>query len=172
MKFRKKPEIVDAFQYDGDLIDSEGNYYVPEWAAVAHQAGILFYMHGDSSPMELYLNTYGEHWNVRVGDYVICNGDGSLDVCSAQAFERDYEPVQPAGKSSGDSTDHEHEDRNQEKMLNYIGVKIVKAEPQEKDGSSGYKVKYPDGYVSWSPKDIFEKAYRILDCEDFINSER
>lgn len=56
-------------------------------------------------------------------------------------------------------------------MQNYIGVKIVKAEPQEKDGQPGYKVKYPDGYVSWSPKETFEKSYRKLDCEDFINSE-
>ena len=174
MKFRKKPGTVEAFQYDGDLIDAERNYYVPEWAAVAHQAGILFYMQGDSpdaAPMELYLNVYGEHWNVRVGAYVICNGDGSLDVCSAQAFERDYEPVQSAGKSTRDGSDHEHGDRNQEKMLNYIGVKIVKAEQQEKDGRPGYKVKYPDGYVSWSPKDVFEKAYRILDYEDFINED-
>lgn len=37
-------------------------------------------------------------------------------------------------------------------MENYIGVKIVKAEPQEKNGVPGYRVKYPDGYVSWSPK--------------------
>jgi len=35
-------------------------------------------------------------------------------------------------------------------MKNYIGVKIVKAEPQEKDGNLGYKVVYPDGYASWS----------------------
>ena len=41
-------------------------------------------------------------------------------------------------------------------MKNYIGVKIA--------------VKYPDGYVSWSPKETFEKAYRELDCQDFINS--
>lgn len=56
-------------------------------------------------------------------------------------------------------------------MQNYIGVKIVKAEPQEKEGQPGYKVKYSDGYVSWSPKETFEKSYRKLDCEDFINSE-
>lgn len=55
-------------------------------------------------------------------------------------------------------------------MENYIGVKIVKAEPEEKDGRPGYKVKYPDSYVSWSPKDVFEKAYRKLECEGFINS--
>ena len=56
-------------------------------------------------------------------------------------------------------------------MKNYIGVKIVKAEPQEKNGHPGYRVKYPDGYESWSPKSVFEKAFRELDCKDFINSE-
>ena len=71
-------------------------------------------------------------------------------------------------------------------MQNYIGVKIVKAEPMtkgefekmkgavspllEKDDTVGYLVKYPDGYLSWSPKETFEKAYRELDCQDFINS--
>lgn len=57
-------------------------------------------------------------------------------------------------------------------MENYIGVKIVKAESQEKNGVPGYRVKYPDGYVSWSPKETFEKAYRKLDCKDFINSDK
>ena len=56
-------------------------------------------------------------------------------------------------------------------MKNYIGVKIVKAELQDKNGISGYRVKYPDVYVSWSSKEIFEKAYQKLDYKDFINSE-
>ena len=58
-----------------------------------------------------------------------------------------------------------------EHMKNYIGVKIVKAEPMEKDSNPGYRIKYPDGYVSWSPKETFEKAYRELDCEGFINGQ-
>jgi len=41
----------------------------------------------------------------------------------------------------------------------YVGVKKVEAWPEEKDGQQGYAVKYPDNYVSWSPKDVFEKAY-------------
>ena len=57
-------------------------------------------------------------------------------------------------------------------MKNYIGVKIVKAELEVKDGKLGYKVVYPDGYVSWSPQEVFEKAYRPLDCEDFINNKQ
>ena len=46
-------------------------------------------------------------------------------------------------------------------MEKYIGTKIIHAEPMEKDGRAGYKVVYdPDGYESWSPKDVFEDAYR------------
>ena len=41
----------------------------------------------------------------------------------------------------------------------YVGVKQVQAWEQEKDGRPGYAVKYPDGYISWSPKDVFEAAY-------------
>ena len=44
-------------------------------------------------------------------------------------------------------------------MNAYIGLKAIKAEPQIKDGKDGYKVVYEDGYESWSPKNVFEKAY-------------
>ena len=56
-------------------------------------------------------------------------------------------------------------------MEKYLGVKVINAEPMTaKDfsnltgklqpGEDGYKVVYEDGYTSWSPKDVFEKAYR------------
>ena len=48
-------------------------------------------------------------------------------------------------------------------MKKYIGTKVIMAEPQEKDGKEGYKVQYEDNYVSWSPKDVFERAYRCFD---------
>ena len=47
-------------------------------------------------------------------------------------------------------------------MKLYIGTKIIAAEPQEKDGKEGYKVEYEDGYISWSPKDVFETAYEAI----------
>ena len=51
----------------------------------------------------------------------------------------------------------------------YIGAKIITGEPQEKDGKPGYKVTYPDDYVSWSPKDVFENAYReVTNGEKFF----
>ena len=61
-------------------------------------------------------------------------------------------------------------------MKQYIGAKIIMAEPAYRvDGKvfakenivpcgykieDGYKVVYPDGYESWSPKDVFEASYR------------
>lgn len=33
------------------------------------------------------------------------------------------------------------------------------SEQQPDNNTAGYKVVYEDGYVSWSPKDVFEKSY-------------
>ena len=68
-------------------------------------------------------------------------------------------------------------------MKQYIGTKIIQAEPAYRvDGKvfvkanivpsvvrieDGYKVIYPDGYESWSPKDVFEAAYRATDGMNF-----
>lgn len=74
-------------------------------------------------------------------------------------------------------------------MEQYIGTKMIQAEPawrvttedgrkfiQLKSDNSdfagkiedGYKVVYPpDGYESWSPKEVFEAAYRRTDSMNF-----
>lgn len=57
------------------------------------------------------------------------------------------------------------------KMYTYIGTKTVDAYPcpawknagNHKVGDEGYKILYEDGYVSWSPKDVFEKHYKKAD---------
>lgn len=48
----------------------------------------------------------------------------------------------------------------------YIGVKRIEAFPEDRDGQPGYAVIYPDGYKSWSPKDVFESAYFPIDRPD------
>ena len=69
-------------------------------------------------------------------------------------------------------------------MKKYIGTKIIEAVPAIRKGGKvyeegwpipksmdptekGYKVRYPDGYESWSPKDVFEEAYRPTGCMSF-----
>ena len=49
----------------------------------------------------------------------------------------------------------------------YIGTKFIKAWPEQKDGKAGYGVEYEDGYTSWSPGDVFDKAYRLCDAMPF-----
>jgi hypothetical protein len=48
----------------------------------------------------------------------------------------------------------------------YIGTQEVHAWPQEKQGKPGYGVKYEDGYISWSPKDIFDAAYHPVNIDN------
>jgi hypothetical protein len=47
----------------------------------------------------------------------------------------------------------------------YIGCKQVEAWEEERNGEPGYAVKYPDGYISWSPQDVFESAYLPMGCK-------
>lgn len=64
-------------------------------------------------------------------------------------------------------------------MRTYIGTKIVQAVLRKgystgldeygmiKFQPDGYIIKYPDGYESWSPKKVFEEAYRPIDALTF-----
>lgn len=69
-------------------------------------------------------------------------------------------------------------------MKTHIGFKAVQAEsctvgefnkirPLVYSGESqdGYKVVYPDGYVSWSPKDVFENAYMEVGANNTITQK-
>ena len=64
-------------------------------------------------------------------------------------------------------------------MQRFIGVKIIQAEPCEaqkeygnhKVGDPGYKVRYDDGYESWSPKDVFEKAYLPVVTNPYMRTD-
>ena len=70
------------------------------------------------------------------------------------------------------------------KMKTYIGTKIIEAIPAIRKGGTvyekdqtipksmdpeeeGYKVRYQDGYESFSPKAVFEEAYRPIDGMNF-----
>lgn len=64
-------------------------------------------------------------------------------------------------------------------MNHYIGTKLIEAKsmnlgdynkfkgwtiPEDEDPKrEGYLVKYSDDYISWSPKEVFEKAYLKVD---------
>ena len=95
MKFRKKPVIIEAFQYDGDLKNSDGEYYVPEWASNAFEENIMFYdsfISGDT-PDKLFIMTLEGKMHVGIGDYIIQGVMGELYPCKSDIFEAIYEKV-------------------------------------------------------------------------------
>ena len=70
-------------------------------------------------------------------------------------------------------------------MKVYIGTKVIQAEPftrgkfkeafpgvlnkettTAEDAEDGYAVRYANKYVSWSPKDVFEAAYREVSGDE------
>lgn len=86
-------------------------------------------------------------------------------------------------------------------MKQYIGTKVVEAEPatlyELKDGGhylkkhseewpeesinipelssstrEGYAVRYADGYESWSPKDVFERAYLPITANENLKTNK
>lgn len=73
-------------------------------------------------------------------------------------------------------------------MQQYIGTKIIKAWPARRctfiggkvvyacldeivpagcNTEEGYRIEYADGYLSWSPREVFEEAYRQTDRMNF-----
>lgn len=70
-------------------------------------------------------------------------------------------------------------------MKQYIGTKIIEAEPAkrgecfegldmlsaEEAARDGYRVRYSDGYVSWSPKEVFEAAYLPVTVNEHLRTD-
>lgn len=78
-------------------------------------------------------------------------------------------------------------------LKTYIGTKIVEAEPAtrgeawarknkldeaetariiEQMPGDGYRVRYPDGYESWSPREVFERAYLKLTVNPELKADK
>lgn len=88
-KYRKKPVEIEAFQYDGDFMNKDGDYYVPEWAVNAKLEGVLYFKDG-----ELYIKTLEGVHHARVGDYIIKGVKGEIYPCKPEIFEMTYEAVE------------------------------------------------------------------------------
>lgn len=98
MQYRKKPVVVDAFQYNGNLRNPDGEYHIPIWVAAAFMAGIIHYGYdikdADEAELKLYIDTLEGAHHVSVGDYVIRGVDGELYPCKQDIFEKTYEKVE------------------------------------------------------------------------------
>ena len=89
MKAVKKPVMIECFQYDGDLKDTNGEFYVCPWAVEAFQNGTIYF----KDQGEMYIKTLEGDHHVSVGDYVIRGVNGELYPCKPDIFEKTYDII-------------------------------------------------------------------------------
>lgn len=88
-KYIKKPIKIEAFKYDGDFMNKDGHYYIPEWGVHANKEGTLYFEDG-----ELYIKTLEGVHHASVGDYIIKGIKGELYPCKPDIFEQTYTEAQ------------------------------------------------------------------------------
>ena len=89
LKATKKPVTIECFKYDGDIKNSNGEYYVPEWAVEAEKNGTIFF----KDQGEMYIKTLEGDHHASVGDYIIRGVNGELYPCKPDIFEKTYDIV-------------------------------------------------------------------------------
>lgn len=85
MKVRKKPIVVDAWQYKGTPISNEW----PEWIREAYAKGIIY----ESATYQLTIETKEGKLAVPRGWIVIKGVRGVIYPCDPDIFFDTYEPV-------------------------------------------------------------------------------
>lgn len=88
-KYRKKPVVIDAFQWDGVAPYEDW----PEWLKDAYntpfeQTGSFFFLASAAC-----LSTLEGNHNISLGDYIIRGDKGELYACKPDIFAMTYEPA-------------------------------------------------------------------------------
>jgi len=91
-KYRKKPVVIEAFQFTEDASHDRDNW--PEWLKMA------WFDYGYGAPGGLWL--MGSTWycgtlegqnKITLGDFIIQGVDGEIYPCKPDIFHRTYEAV-------------------------------------------------------------------------------
>lgn len=100
MKYRKIPVEIEAFKYEGDLINLDGkSRVVPDWMDRAWENGrIVIGMKGGKREEGPYIKTLEGEMHVSVGDYIIQGVNGELYPCKPDIFEKTYAKVDKKGE--------------------------------------------------------------------------
>lgn len=89
MKYKKKPIVIEAFQWTGGPNQTED----PEWIASAITSGMVQIHEHSIYPFIMKIQTLeGEH-QAKPGDYIIRGIKGEIYPCKADIFDLTYEKV-------------------------------------------------------------------------------
>lgn len=93
MIYRRIPREIEAFQYDGNVKDSNGKYYIPDWAIKPFEDGTMYFDNKERKPpCGVYIRTKEELFlHAEIGDYIVLNEHGEIYPCKKTIFEMQYE---------------------------------------------------------------------------------
>jgi len=87
-KYRKKPIVVEAFQYNESFVDQNGKSRVPQWIVNNVCNGTLFFNDGF-----LYIRTLEGNMHVPIGNYIVMGVRGELYGVEPNIFAETYEEM-------------------------------------------------------------------------------
>jgi hypothetical protein len=87
MRYRKKPVVIEAFQWDGQSHERQCS----QWFAAAANNGIISY--GTRSQC-LFISTLEGVMTAQPEDFIIQGVNGEIYPCEPDIFLATYEPVQ------------------------------------------------------------------------------
>lgn len=92
MKYRKKPVVIDAIQWNGfnhsDIQRFAGNCVEVDINDAAYQAGV------HPPVVHMYIKTLEGRMEAKKGDYIIRGISCEYYPCKEDIFEKTYEPVE------------------------------------------------------------------------------
>ena len=89
MKFRKKPVVVEAFQWTGEDVRIKD----PAWIWDKIKDGSLWYENKGTPGASLLIQTLEGIMTCRRDDWIIKGVNGEIYPCKPDIFEKTYEPV-------------------------------------------------------------------------------
>lgn len=91
MKYRKKPVVVDAIQWNGENIEEVKNFVGDTLIYVIYQSDYItrYYI----TKYKLMIRTLEGDMYVHEGDYIIKGVEGEFYPCRPDIFEKTYEMV-------------------------------------------------------------------------------
>lgn len=102
MQYRKKPIVIEAFCWTGDLDQTED----PIWIVDAINAGVVCFTNSGTPDVRMHVCTSEGEMCAAPGDWIIKGIKGELYPCKPDIFAATYDPVEhkaigvmPAGLS-------------------------------------------------------------------------
>lgn len=89
MKYRKKPVIIEAFRWTGDIEQEED----PVWIIEGFKNGLIKFDNPGKPFVQLVICTLEGNMFANRGDYIIKGIQGEIYPCKPDIFEATYEPV-------------------------------------------------------------------------------